>query len=56
MKEKSSNSQLKVDGKMTKKGADKVGVIMAWGKSIAIVISSLAGLIIAVTAFLKYYQ
>ncbi len=41
MKNHTSNSQLKVDGKMTSKGADRVGLL----QSIALIIFAVASLI-----------
>lgn len=43
-----------IEGKMSNKDAGKVAVIMAWGKSISIVLGSSAGLIMALTALFKY--
>ena len=35
-------NQIKVDGKMSEQGADKVATIMTWGKSISLVLSAAA--------------
>lgn len=41
---------ISIEGKMSTKDAGKVAVIMAYGKSISLVIASLGGLITAITA------
>lgn len=43
-----SNSQLQVDGKMTSKGADKVGFMQA----LALIILALSALILAISALI----
>lgn len=45
---------ISIEGKMSEQDTGKVAIIMAWGKSISLVIGSLAGAITAITAFLKY--
>lgn len=47
MKNHTSNSQLKVDGKMTEQGADRVGLLQA----IALIIFAVSVLILAVGGF-----
>lgn len=39
---------------MSEVDAGKVAIIMAWGKSISLVVSSIAGAITTITAFFKY--
>lgn len=41
---------------MSEQDTGKVAVIMAWGKSISLVIGSVAGLIVAVTALAKLLE
>lgn len=43
---------ISIEGKMSTKDAGKVVVIMAYGKSISLVIASLGGLIAAITALI----
>lgn len=45
---------ISIEGKMSEQDAGRVAIIMAWGKSISIVIGSIAGAITAITAFFKY--
>ena len=45
---------INIEGKMSSKDAGKVAIIMAWGKSISLVVGSFAGSIIAITGLLKY--
>ena len=45
---------ISIEGKMSEKDAGRVAVIMAWGKSISLVVSSIAGAITAITALFKY--
>ncbi|WP_157758082.1 hypothetical protein [Acinetobacter larvae] len=45
---------ISIEGKMSSKDAGKVAIIMAWGKSISLVIGSFAGSIIAITGLFKY--
>ncbi|MDQ1207287.1 hypothetical protein QE380_000210 [Acinetobacter baylyi] len=53
MKSSGENSNTKpiisIEGKMSTKDAGKVAIIMAYGKSISLVIASLGGLISAIT-------
>lgn len=54
------NSNIKpnisIEGKMSSKDAGKVAVIMAWGKSISLVIASTGGLIVAIVGLLTASQ
>lgn len=43
---------ISIEGKMSTKDAGKVAVIMAYGKSISLVLASLGGLITAITALI----
>lgn len=43
---------ISIEGKMSTKDAGKVAVIMAYGKSISLVIASLGGLITAIIALI----
>lgn len=43
-----------IEGTMSEKDAGRVAVIMAWGKSISLVIGSITGGITAITALIKY--
>lgn len=45
---------IKIEGKMSKQGADKVAIIIALSKAIAIFMSTATGLVIALTFFLKF--
>lgn len=40
---------------MSEKDTGRVAIIMAWGKSISLVLGSVAGLITAVAAIFKYF-
>lgn len=39
---------------MNEQDTGKVAIIMAWGKSISLVVGSLSGAIAAITVFFKY--
>ena len=39
---------------MSEKDIGKVAIIMAWGKSISLVVGSLTGAIVAITALMKW--
>jgi hypothetical protein len=58
MNQVDENSNIKpgisIEGKMSAKDAGRAAIIMAWGKSISLVVSSIAGAITAITAFIKY--
>lgn len=41
-------------GKMSEKDTGKVAIIMAWGKSISLVIGSLTGVVVTVSALIKW--
>lgn len=43
---------ISIEGKMSTKDAGKVAIIMAYGKSISLVLASLGGLITAITALI----
>jgi len=45
---------ISIEGTMSEKDAGRVAVIMAWGKSISLVIGSITGGITAITALIKY--
>lgn len=51
MKLNNSNTKpdISIEGKMNEQDTGKVAIIMAWGKSISLVIGSLAGLITVFT-------
>ncbi len=49
-----SKPNISIEGKMSEQDTGKVAIIMAWGKSISLVIGSLAGAITAIAAFFKY--
>ena len=45
---------ISIEGKMSEQDTGKVAIIMAWGKSISLVVGSLSGAIAAITVFFKY--
>lgn len=45
---------ISLEGKMSEKDTGKVAIIMAWGKSISMVVGSLTGAIVAITALMKW--
>jgi len=55
MKLNNSNTKpdISIEGKMSEKDTGKVAIIMAWGKSISLVVSSLAGAVVAISAVIK---
>ena len=46
---------ISIEGKMSEQDTGKVAIIMAWGKSISLVLGSVAGLTTAVAAIFKYF-
>lgn len=45
---------ISIEGKMSEQDTGKVAIIMAWGKSISLVVGSLTGAIVATTALIKW--
>ena len=45
---------ISIEGKMSEKDIGKVAIIMVWGKSISLVVGSLTGAIVAITALMKW--
>ena len=45
---------INIEGKMSEKDTGKVAIIMAWGKSISLVVGSFTGAIVAFTALMKW--
>ncbi|WP_159725003.1 hypothetical protein [Acinetobacter proteolyticus] len=43
---------IRIEGKMSNKDAGKVAIIMAYGKSIALIVASCTGLVTAITALI----
>ncbi|WP_266095609.1 hypothetical protein [Acinetobacter bereziniae] len=41
---------------MSEQDTGKVAIIMAWGKSISLVVGSLAGAMVAISAFIKIFM
>lgn len=60
MNQVDENSNIKpiisIEGKMSAKDAGRAVIIMAWGKSISLVVSSIAGAVAAITACYKYFS
>ncbi|CEI54473.1 hypothetical protein [Acinetobacter bereziniae] len=58
MKLDNSNTKpnISIEGKMSEQDTGKVAIIMAWGKSISLVVGSLAGAMVAISAFIKIFM
>ena len=54
MNDFNTKPDISIEGKMSEQDTGKVAIIMAWGKSISLVVGSLTSAIVAITAFFKY--
>lgn len=50
------NIPMKLEGVMSKKGADKAAIIIAWGKTIGIVFTRLAILIYVLLDVIRFFM
>jgi len=54
MKDFNTKPNINIEGKMSSKDAGRVAIIMAWGKSISLVLGSVAGCTTAIIGLIKY--
>lgn len=54
MNDFNTKPDISIEGKMSEQDTGKVAIIMAWGKSISLVVGSLTSAIVAITALIKW--